>query len=77
MAKRPSVSAAALANTSAAPSASRLASASGIGEPRQTESAYDGLPGPAKMKLAVRRRASAAASAPALRWAGSAASGPG
>ena len=59
MVKRPSVRAAALANTSAAPSASRVASASGIGEPRQTESAYDGLPGPAKMKLAVRRRDSA------------------
>ena len=68
MVKRPSVRAAALANTSAAPSASRVASASGIGEPRQTESAYDGLPGPAKMKLAVRKRDRAPASAPAVRW---------
>ena len=76
MLKRPSVNAAALENTSAPPSASLVASASGIGELRQTESAYDGLPGPAKTKSAVRRRESAAASASGARWLWSTASGP-
>ncbi len=62
------VRAAALENTTAPPSASLVVRASGTGEPRQTDSAYDGLPGPAKTKPAVRRRDRAAASAIGVRW---------
>ena len=57
MVTSPSVSAAAEANVTAPPSASRACSASGTALPAQVRRAYDGEPGPAKTQSAARSRA--------------------